>query len=176
MITSGHERAGDSPSRGPRRRLVVVGVDDTPQARAALAWAVEHAQRSQSRVLAVTAWSTPVQMPVGPDLAAGTTVIDPFADEQLEVAADRWLGSAISELPGDAADIVDRSVVLGDAVTALLNAAHEADLLVLGNPCRGALASAVVGSVAARCLHHAECPIVLVPDPARSKARKAQPA
>jgi nucleotide-binding universal stress UspA family protein len=168
VITSGHERPGDAPDRRHRRGLVVVGVDDSPQARAALAWAVGYAQRSGAQVLAVTAWSAPAQIPPGPDLGAASVITSPLSHEQLEADTSRWLGSVISELPADAADIVECSVVLGDPVTALLHAAHGADLLVLGNPCRGPLASAVVGSVAARCAHHAECPIVLVPDPARS--------
>ncbi|MQA15745.1 MAG: hypothetical protein GEV09_16780 [Pseudonocardiaceae bacterium] len=56
----------------------------------------------------------------------------------------------------------------GDAATVLLEAAHDPELLVVGNGGRGALAGAVAGSVALRCVHHARCPVVLVPDPTAS--------
>jgi nucleotide-binding universal stress UspA family protein len=168
MITSGYGTAGAGPSEGDRGALVVVGVDDSPQARAALVWAAGYAQRSRARVVAVAVWSPQALMPLGPDLGAGAVAVArPLADEQLEAEAGRWLSTAMSDLPADAAQLVDRSVVAGDAATALLDAARDAELLVLGNAGRGALAAAVVGSIAARCVHHAECPIVLVPDPAR---------
>jgi nucleotide-binding universal stress UspA family protein len=56
-------------------------------------------------------------------------------------------------------------VVRGDVETVLLDAAHNAELLVVGNTRRGALASAITGSLAQQCVHHARCPVVLVPDP-----------
>lgn len=45
-----------------------------------------------------------------------------------------------------------------------LEAARDA-LLVLGNHRRGALTSTLLGSVAQRCVPHANCPLVLVPAP-----------
>jgi nucleotide-binding universal stress UspA family protein len=173
MITSGHDTACPAPDGTHRAAAVVVGVDDSPQAQAALAWAAKHAQRSDARVLAVAAWSPPVQVVPGPGPGAAALVTSALTDEQMQAQAHRRLSSALTDLPTGAAQLVDRSVVRGDAATALLDAAHDAELLVLGNAGRGALASAVVGSVAARCVHHAGCPIVLVPDPARSDQASA---
>jgi hypothetical protein len=55
MITSGHDTANPAPSGSNPASLVVVGVDDSPQAQAALVWAAGHAQRTGARVLAVAA-------------------------------------------------------------------------------------------------------------------------
>jgi len=53
----------------------------------------------------------------------------------------------------------------GDPCEVLCEHARSARLVVLGNPQQSALAAALTGSTALRCLHHAECPIVLVPEP-----------
>jgi nucleotide-binding universal stress UspA family protein len=99
----------------------------------------------------------------GPELGGGLAAQPVLADEQLDAAADAWLTEAIGALPPDARQSVDRLTLHGDAATELLEAAHDADLLVLGNHRRGGLASALTGSVAQRCAHHATCALVLVP-------------
>lgn len=145
--------------------LVVVGVEDAPQSRAALEWAARHAQRIGARVLAVTAWSATPALMAGPELAAGATVMDPVTDVQLQEAAQARLAAVLATLPLELQQRVVPSVVPGDAATVLTAAAQDAELLVLGNSGRGAFAAAVTGSVGARCVHHARCPVVLVPAP-----------
>ncbi|MFC4945312.1 universal stress protein [Pseudonocardia sp. GCM10023141] len=154
-------------AQGGGQGLVVVGVDDAPQAQAALAWAVVYAQRTGARIHAVTAWSATPQLVAGPELVTGGGMSDPLTDQHLQVAAEERLSMAIAALPLGTAELVERSALPGDPATVLVEAARDAELLVLGNAGRGALASAVTGSVAARCAHHAPCPVVLVPDPAR---------
>jgi nucleotide-binding universal stress UspA family protein len=53
----------------------------------------------------------------------------------------------------------------GDPAEVLVEHARHAEMLVLGNHGRGALAGALVGSVAQRCAQRAPCPLVLVPLP-----------
>jgi len=53
-------------------------------------------------------------------------------------------------------------VVQGNAAGVLLDAASEADLLVLGNRGYGGFTEAVLGSVSQHCVHHADCPVVIV--------------
>jgi nucleotide-binding universal stress UspA family protein len=143
----------------------VAGVDDSPQARAALHWAINWAGHTGARVQAIAAWALP--LPGVGDPGAGTAAMLASADaeEQLQTHARQCLAAAAAGLPAGAEQILDRAVVCGDAATVLLDAARHADLLVVGNTGRGALAGAVTGSVALRCAHLARCPIVLVPAP-----------
>lgn len=155
--------AGDTGTRAAPR--VVAGVDDSAPARAALRWAIGWAQRTGARVHAIAAWSPPAQVVAGPEIGAGAMMTGMLTDEQLQAQAGQWLDDATAGLPADAERVLDREVVHGDAATALLDAARDAELLVVGNTGRGALAGAIAGSVAQRCAHHARCPVVLVPDP-----------
>lgn len=153
--------AGTDPNRPAAS--VVVGVDDSTQSHAALRWAVAHAERVGVRVRAVAVWSPP---PAAGGSTAGAIMATDAAmdDEALGASARQRLDRAMAELPPSAAGVVDHLVVCGEAASALLDAAQDAELLILGNAGRGALAAAVLGSIAMRCVHHARCPVVLVPE------------
>lgn len=125
--------------------LVVVGVDGSPASRLAMDWAVDEAARRGWRCEIVQACQAP-----GSD-ADGT-----------ELPARR---AALTELAGRHADAahVDIEVLRGRAADALLAAAADAELLVVGSRGRGAAVEALLGSVSEACLHHAPCPVVVVP-------------
>ncbi|WP_327049418.1 universal stress protein [Microbispora sp. NBC_01189] len=55
--------------------------------------------------------------------------------------------------------------VYGHPVDALIQASRTADLLVVGSRGRGALGSAMLGSVSRGVLHHADCPVAVVRPP-----------
>jgi nucleotide-binding universal stress UspA family protein len=134
---------------------LVVGVDGSPPSRAALRWAIDQAG-GQRRVLAVAVWQELVQF--GP--------VPVFPSEEFEMRAREWMDEALEELPDSSlVGNVSAEVASGDPASVLVELAEGADLLVLGNRGRSALASALVGSVALRCAHHATCPVVLVPGP-----------
>jgi nucleotide-binding universal stress UspA family protein len=71
------------------------------------------------------------------------------------VAADPALGSV------DVA--VDAIAAVGPTGKALVDAAGDAELLVLGHRGRGAIGSAVLGSVGLYCVMHATGPVTIVP-------------
>ena len=50
----------------------------------------------------------------------------------------------------------------GNAAQVLLDAAQGADLLVVGSRGHGGFTEALLGSVSQHCVHHAQCPIVIV--------------
>jgi nucleotide-binding universal stress UspA family protein len=167
-VTRGHADAAghlEAERRGDGERpMIVVGVDGTSAGVAALRWAVGQARRTDGRVLAIAVSEPPPLTAGGPEIASSAIALN-MSNEQMTVAADRWMTEAIAALPLDAGRAVERQVVSGDAANVLLETARGADLLVLGNHGRGALAGALAGSVAQRCAHHATCPLVLVPAP-----------
>jgi nucleotide-binding universal stress UspA family protein len=136
---------------------IVVGVDGSTGAAAALRWAVTEAAVRGASIEAVCAWHFPV--PVGLPYADAQTL----ASVDLETAARAELASAVESGPSSGVPIEQR-VVFGHAAEQLLTAAEGADLLVVGSRGRGGFAGLLLGSVSRQCAEHARCPVVIVPD------------
>ncbi|MFR9805485.1 universal stress protein [Pseudonocardia sp. RS010] len=144
--------------------LVTVGVDLGAESREAVRWAARYSEAMGARLRAVTVWEVRAR-PVGPGqmMTPATDLIPP--EDMQSSAADR-----LDEVLGESLDAeqtreVEKHVVPGDPATVLLERSADAEVLVLGNGHHGALGGALTGSVALHCLHHAECPVVLVPAP-----------
>lgn len=141
---------------------IVVGVDGSDEAAAALRFAVEEAKLRDARVEAVHAWS------FVPMTTAADSGLVPMAwtesTEMLQAtrdAAARVAEQQVESVLGAGHD-VEVSLVQGDASDALLDAARGADMLVVGNRGRGALKEALLGSTSGRVADHAPCPVVIV--------------
>jgi nucleotide-binding universal stress UspA family protein len=138
-------------------QTVVVGIDGSAESRAALRWAARYAAQSGRSLCAVAVWQDQLQF--------GPAVV--FPEPEFEADARDWLETGLADLPGELTPVeVTTRIGRGDPARVLVDLAQDADLLVLGNRGRGALRSALVGSVALRCAHHARCPVVLVADEA----------
>ena len=72
--------------------------------------------------------------------------------------------AAVDARPGSGVELRPQ-VVEGAPAPSLIELAEGADLLALGTRGRGGFAGLVLGSVSQQCLHHARCPIVVVPNP-----------
>jgi nucleotide-binding universal stress UspA family protein len=141
---------------------IVVGVDGSAESRQALRWAVEEARLRVTGVRALIAWEYP-PLPVGADPympGAGTALelIDPGA---LAAAARTRLAEAVAE-SGAAAGEVEEVVVEGHPAHTLLEAAKDAELLVVGSRGHGGFSGALLGSVSQACVSHAPCTVVVV--------------
>jgi nucleotide-binding universal stress UspA family protein len=141
---------------------VVVGIDGTENAAAALRWAVEEGALRGARVDVVHAFSfVPITTPADTGLVPmmwteGTEILEAARSAAEKVAVDQ-----VRDVLGDDHN-VSVSVVQGDATEVLLAAGEGADLLVVGNRGRGALAEALLGSTSGRISDHAPCPVVIV--------------
>jgi nucleotide-binding universal stress UspA family protein len=147
-----------SPSSLSTNRIVV-GVDGSPGAQAALLWAVDEARRRDAELMVVEAW-----VPQGP-----------MAGPLIAPGADAW-GETIErsrkDLMSQVESLRDGSVRLttkllgGPPHDALESLSRDADLLVVGSHGRGAVGRTVLGSVSSHVCRHARCPVVVVPRPA----------
>ena len=145
---------------------IVVGVDGSEAAVAALRWGVEEAKLREATVVAVFAWSfVPPAAIAEPGVipVAATSLMDDLDAER--TGAGRILDEALAQANlGDTQ--VEREVSEGSPGDVLVAAAADADLVVVGSRGRGGLRSALLGSVSSHVAHHAPCPVVIVRAPA----------
>lgn len=143
-------------------QTIVVGVDGSAGADEALRWAAVEAQAHGARLRAVLAWEFP------PHLVAGSGWLVPDEEmlreqgEAMERRLDEALARAAAVLEGVE---VERRAVHAPAAAALLEAAADADLLVVGTRGHGGFVGLLLGSVGQQCAHHAPCPVAIVPLP-----------
>jgi nucleotide-binding universal stress UspA family protein len=134
---------------------VVLGVDGSPASEAATAFAFEQAAVRAVPLVAVHTWW---DLFVGPELKPLLDWEAIEADEHL-VLAERLAGWC--EKYPDVA--VRRLVTRHRPAGTLVEQSRVAQLLVVGSRGRGRLRAAVLGSVSHAVLHHAACPVAVVP-------------
>jgi nucleotide-binding universal stress UspA family protein len=138
----------------PSRGKIVVGVDGSPSSQQALRWAARQARLTGEELQAVAAWDYPTGVGWGG-----------FVLEDIDWAgnARKALDDAIAAgLQPDDAERVQRSVVRGYPARALLDAAADAALLVVGSRGRGGMVGMLLGSVSQHVVTTARCPVVVV--------------
>lgn len=143
---------------------IVVGVDDSLEAAAALRWAICEAELRDATLEVVHAWTF---VPVTTPGDAGLVPV-PWS-ENVEVldasrrAAEDLASRVVAEVAGPTPAVeLSVSVVEGPAADVLRAAATGADLVVVGNRGRGNLISAILGSVSSDLADEAPCPVVIV--------------
>ncbi|MGW0211557.1 universal stress protein [Streptomyces sp. NPDC003233] len=153
-------RAGDRPAAEAAGRDVVVGQHGNPEDSAAtLRFAFETAAARGAAVRAVRAWTLPPVFAYSPgslkllDDAGG---LEPYEKQALTEALGPWR-ERFPEVP------VAEQVEMGSAGQVLLSVAGRAQLMVVGRRAHRTAVGARIGSVAHGMLHHAECPVAVVP-------------
>ena len=137
---------------------VVVGVDGSEDSRKAMDVAVVEATRRSATLTFVHSIAFPVafgypNMPVDPliMLAAGERLME----TELNACVERHGG----ELPVPHEEFVRQ----GHTGSLLVEAARDAELLVMGSRGLGPVRSLLIGSSTTYCLHHLPCPLLVVP-------------
>ena len=137
---------------------IVVGVDGSDSSRDALAWALEEARLRGAEVVAVHAWEAAASM-LEPGPAPG---FDLVGVAPLEEGAQALVDQVVEEVarahPGTT---VERRAEAGPPVDVLVDAARDADLLVVGSRGHGSIASLLLGSVSQQLAHRAPCPLLI---------------
>lgn len=132
---------------------VVVGVDAEGTAAQVLEFAFDYASQHELRLRAVLCWHR-----------------DPIADlawhpqPSPPPQAEMWLSEALAGWRERYPDVVVREEVIRDQpAIGLAQVAMAQYLLVVGSRGRSALAGTLLGSVSQGVLHHATCPVAVVP-------------
>ncbi|WP_405876076.1 universal stress protein [Streptomyces sp. NBC_00005] len=153
-------RAGDQPTTEAAGREVVVGQQGEPDDSAdTLRFAFETAAARGATVRAVRAWTLPPVFAYSPgsmrllDEAGG---LEPFEKKALAAALQPWR-ERFPDVP------VVEHVEIGSAGQVLLSMAGRAQLMVVGRRAHRTAVGARIGSVAHGVLHHADCPVAVVP-------------
>jgi nucleotide-binding universal stress UspA family protein len=143
---------------------IIVGVDGSANARPALEWAMREAAIRHAPLIvltvnevAVSFWShQPVTVPADEGLL-----------KSMREAATELTDHAANKLGESRHAAVTVKAVNGLAAAELIDASRDADLLVVGargGAHSGGMANHMpLGSISNKVLHHAECPVVVVP-------------
>jgi nucleotide-binding universal stress UspA family protein len=132
---------------------VVVGVQADENSSEAIAYAFDYASRNGVRLHAVLCWH--------PDLLAQMAW---RSEQPVPMRAQAWLSEALAGWREKFPDVdVHAAVTREHPVEGLIAASNGQNLLVVGTHNRGATVGTLLGSVSQGVLHHATCPVVLVP-------------
>jgi len=146
--------------------VIVVGVDHSPGAKAALLFANEEARLRKATIRAIHAWQYGYIGYTGPE---GSVPLVGADIEQLRGAAQAALEASVREALPDTDVEVELHAIQGAPASVLVEASRDADLLVVGSRGHGGFVGLLLGSVGQQCAHHAACPVVIV-HPKREKA------
>jgi nucleotide-binding universal stress UspA family protein len=164
---------------------IVVGVDASPGARRALAWAAAEARLRHAVLQVVHAYHSrelvaPFYFPSQhalPGTAAGaagepseqemTATLQDRAEfeEAFHGRAEQLLDTMLSELEETVSGVDVQRTVVEDRrpAEALVELSTDAELLVVGSRGRGGFTELLLGSVSHAAVLHAACPVVVVP-------------
>lgn len=133
---------------------VVVGVDDSEQSLAAIAWAAGEAGRRGVPLVAVHAWRA---WPWLTDSLVGWSV----QDASLGVGLEQMVKDLCAPYLADGQELVTR-VEIGHPAVKLVEASDEASLVVIGSRGRGGVLGLLLGSTSREVMRQARCPVVVV--------------
>jgi nucleotide-binding universal stress UspA family protein len=139
---------------------IVVGVDDSEQAAAALRWALAEGALRGATVEVVHSWSPPLSA-----LPFGATLVIPVDEAAIDSAArasvDELVDAALAEMDQRPPEVL-RTILPGGPASTLVEVSEDADMLVVGSHGRSGLSRLMLGSVAMACVNHAACPVVII--------------
>ncbi len=141
------------------RREILVGIDGSPGAQAAIRWATGEAALRDAAITLVH-----VIAPIVPTWPIETVEAE-YAQWQEENAQHliKQAHATIDEVvEGATASAVREEIRYDGVVAGLAAASRTASMLVLGSRGLGLVGSAVLGSVSRGVLHRADCPVVIV--------------
>jgi len=139
---------------------IVVGIDGSHHASHALDWAMAEAGLRKTDLTVIAVNSVPAgywtgrPSPVGPDTERV---------EEVRTSAQDAVDKAAAALGGQQPKSVSVVALSGFPAQTLIEASESSDLVVVGGRGVGGFGALFLGSVSNQVVHHAKCPVVVVP-------------
>ncbi|MET0424725.1 MAG: universal stress protein [Actinoplanes sp.] len=137
---------------------IIVGYDGSPDARAAVGWALDEAARTGAPVEFFYAYEWPSWAPAAATIPAPAVWPDGEIDRAVKGMLHEVVAEAKQTHPAVRAEI---AIVNAGAAATLLDRSHDAGLIVLGSRGHSAV-TGLLGSVSVAVSAHAHCPVVVV--------------
>ncbi len=139
---------------------VIVGTDGSHNSSQALDWAMKEAALHDADLTVVTVNSVPASQWTGQPL---TYPGDEEKVEELRKSAQDAVSKAAAALGDKQPKSVTVVAVNGFPAKALIDCSASADLMVVGSRGGGGFGELFLGSVCSQVVHHAKCPVVVIP-------------
>lgn len=155
-----NDARADQPATGAdeaARGRIVVGIDGSVTARAALRWAAEEASLRNLGVYVAICWQLPVMLGIYSQPLLEATDLEGKARELAESEVDEVFGVDRRGLD------VSLGVLEGAPALRLLELGELAEMIVVGTRGHGGFAGLLLGSVSQHVAEHARCPVVIIP-------------
>jgi len=141
---------------------IIVGVDGSDHSRRALSWAMREAAQHHAPLTVMTVCPSPARPATMTFWSLPTLPEGGFNSEHARRAVQEEVDKAASEISGTAPELTV-TVATGQPAEELVMASRDADLLVVGSRGTGGFTRLLLGSVSSQVVHHAACPVVVVP-------------
>ena len=138
---------------------IVVGIDGSHNSSQALDWAMSEAALRDADLTVITVNSVPASYWTGQPV---TLPGDEGKVEEIRKSAQDAVDKSAAGLDKQPKSV---SVVAinGFPATTLVDTSGGADLMVIGSRGGGGFGSLFLGSIASQVVHHAHCPVVVIP-------------
>ncbi len=139
---------------------IVVGIDSSSHSLTALEWAMREAAAHHEPLTVVT-----VEVVVASGWGGSQVYgADYELRDKAQKAAEDAVAAIAQKLGDGAPESVTVKAVLGQPAEQMLEAAQDADHLIVGRRGTGGFSRLTLGSVSSQVAHHASCPVTIVPD------------
>ncbi len=139
---------------------IIVGIDGSAHSARALEWAMRQGVTQHAAVTVLAVHSVPASPWTGNPVVLAQ---DPQELQKLRQVAEELTEKVTSQLGEARPASVSVRVVNGFPAKELIDASRDADLVVVGSRGAGGFARLLIGSVSGQVVHHAHCPVVVIP-------------
>ena len=149
-------------------RPILVGLDGSENSESAMWWAVDIAIESKRNLRLLTCYSLPAMVGLGVSAGYVGPLLSSDEIRDLDAHHRNVIETLKAKILANHPELVIETCLdQGSPVLALLKAAADVSMIVIGTKGVGSGHALLMGSVSYAVAHRAECPVVLVPETAK---------